>query len=52
MHWNWFLSFPPEWKKGNIVQIHKTGQSQANIEKLLSSVTATYLWENSWKINV
>ena len=43
--------FPSEWKKGNIVPIHiKRGQT--DIEKLPSSVAATYLWENSRKINV
>ena len=36
-------------EKGNMVPIQKKGQK--NIEKLLSSVAANYLWENSWEIN-
>ena len=43
--------FPCEWKKGNIVPIRKKG-GQTDIEKLPSSVAATYLWENSWKIKL
>ena len=38
--------FPSEWKKDNIVLIHKKGgKKKKNAEKLSSSIVVTYLWK-------
>ena len=38
--------FPSEWKKDNIVFIHKKGgKKKKNAEKLSSSIVVTYLWK-------
>ena len=38
--------FPSEWKKDNIVFIHKKGgKKKKNAEKLSSSIAVTYLWK-------
>ena len=38
--------FPSEWKKDNIVFMHKKGgKKKKNAEKLSSSIVVTYLWK-------